>query len=327
MSDHLEPKSDGGSRHDQQQKENDFRDRELIVKEAELALKREESNRSRWSSPLVVAVSVAAAGVVGNAGVAWWNSRGQEQLEKERAEGARILEVIKTNDPDRAADNLKFLLNAGLIADPKTRTSLSAYLQDRKPGTGPSLPATGSGPTPTVETDPQFKQIQETVVQLGKPRLPAALADDAYQAFYDQAHIVWVKSLYTILILPTVPTRKVIWQEDTNYAKEKNYFDDNWLKTQFPGVPADRDPPHGGVAYYWLQNPGQWEWIGWRRWYCRYFHQIRYQQFENGTVFGIYRSDENNDAGHIFVVMSDNSWLMKPVRTAAPKCIKDPVGY
>ena len=43
-------------------------------------------------------------------------------LEESKAEAARILEVIKTgNNSDKAAVNLKFLVDAGLISDPDRR--------------------------------------------------------------------------------------------------------------------------------------------------------------------------------------------------------------
>ena len=38
-------------------------------------------------------------------------------MEETKAEAARILEVIKTGDADKAAANLKFLADMGLISD------------------------------------------------------------------------------------------------------------------------------------------------------------------------------------------------------------------
>src|SRR5689334_23156051 len=65
-----------------------FRDRELRLKEQEqkrldeeLNLKREEARRSRWSSPLVIAILGAAAAGLGNAGVAWQTGKAQRELE------------------------------------------------------------------------------------------------------------------------------------------------------------------------------------------------------------------------------------------------------
>jgi len=62
-------------------------------------------------------------------------------LEEGKAEAARILEVIKTgNDPEKAAENLKFLVDTGLISDAGRRKNIQAFLDSRKPGQGPSLP-------------------------------------------------------------------------------------------------------------------------------------------------------------------------------------------
>jgi hypothetical protein len=94
----------------------------------EVGLKSKEINRSRWTNPLVIGVFAAAVAAVGNAGVTLISSYQQVSLERERAtltqklnfdqsqamlnleqaksEGARILEVVKTNDPDKAAANL-----------------------------------------------------------------------------------------------------------------------------------------------------------------------------------------------------------------------------
>jgi hypothetical protein len=130
---------------------------------AELELKRNELNRSKWLNPLVIAVFAATAAALGNAGVTLINSHQQLKLERERtsatqklnleqsrstlnleqtkSEAARILEVIKTNDPDKAAVNLKFMIETGLIADPKTSEQIQAYLDKRSPGEGVSLPS------------------------------------------------------------------------------------------------------------------------------------------------------------------------------------------
>ena len=88
---------------------------------------------------------VAAA--LGNAGVALINSTKQlqleasrarinEELERSKSEAARILEVVKTNDPDKAATNLKFLIDTGLIADADVKKHIQAYLEKREPGDG-----------------------------------------------------------------------------------------------------------------------------------------------------------------------------------------------
>ena len=126
--------------------EYELRKREVVIKE------RDES-RSRWSSPLVLAVLAAATAGLGNAAAIWLNGIEQRNLEttkteqakileESKAEAARILEVIKTgNNADKAAVNLKFLLDAGLISDPDRRKSIAGFLTGRAAGEGPALPS------------------------------------------------------------------------------------------------------------------------------------------------------------------------------------------
>jgi hypothetical protein len=53
---------------------------------------------------------------------------------------ARILEAIRTRDPDKAAENLDFLVKIGLIVDPTRRANLERFLKERTRGQGPTLP-------------------------------------------------------------------------------------------------------------------------------------------------------------------------------------------
>ena len=112
----------------------DMRGREVAVKERDQA-------SSKWRSPLVVAILAATAAAVGNAVVAVVNGGQQVALEDSKAESARILEMTKTGDTEAAARNLDFLLHSGLIANPDRVKKVTAFLANRVPGAGPSLPA------------------------------------------------------------------------------------------------------------------------------------------------------------------------------------------
>jgi len=138
--------------------ERELREREIAVKEAEQKLKeqdfafrRDESRRSRWGSPLVIAIFTAAAAAIGNAVVALVNGWQEQELERTRAEATRILEMIKTGDPDKAAENLGFLSDAGLIEDPQRIVAIREFLARRKPGGGPSLPFPIPTPAPPAQ--------------------------------------------------------------------------------------------------------------------------------------------------------------------------------
>ena len=121
--------------------EKAFRERELALKEAELKLKREDEASSSWRSPLVVAILAATLAAAGNAVIAIVNGNLQRDLDDRKAEQTRILEMIKTGNPDSAAANLDFLLKSGLISDPSRASKLESFLKARQPGTGPTLPS------------------------------------------------------------------------------------------------------------------------------------------------------------------------------------------
>lgn len=132
------------------QAETAFREREIALKEkaheatlAELRLKQAEHEASRWKSPLIVAIFAAAVAGLSNAFLSYLSSDAQTKLETQKSEQLRILEMIKTGDPEKAASNLRFLLEAGLIRESSLRHDLESYLRARKPGMGPSLPTPG----------------------------------------------------------------------------------------------------------------------------------------------------------------------------------------
>jgi hypothetical protein len=127
--------------------EKEFRDREIKLKEqaqinqdTETRLKEEESRASKWRNPLVIAIIAAALAGLSNAIVAAIDGRYERQLQQQKSEQQRILEMIKTGDRDKASINLHFLLNAGLITDPKLKDSLGKFLRDPERGQWPMLP-------------------------------------------------------------------------------------------------------------------------------------------------------------------------------------------
>jgi hypothetical protein len=112
---------------------------DLELRKRELALKERDSARARWSNPLALAIFAAAIAALGNAAATLINGHMKRTLEGIRAEETRILEVVKTDDPDKASINLKFLVDTGLISDPSRLSVIQNYLKNRKPGEGPKL--------------------------------------------------------------------------------------------------------------------------------------------------------------------------------------------
>jgi hypothetical protein len=97
-----------------------------------------------WSSPLVVAILAATAAGVGNLAVAYLNGKFERDLAEQRADAERILEAIKTGEPERAAKNLQFLVETGLISDPTRVAKMRTYLASRDPEAVATLPPQSS---------------------------------------------------------------------------------------------------------------------------------------------------------------------------------------
>jgi hypothetical protein len=176
--------------------EKNFREREIAIKEAELELQRKDQAGSGWRNPLVVAILAATAAAAGNAVVAVVNGRLERDLESERSEQTRILEMIKTGDPDKAADNLDFLLKAGLIEDAGQAQRIQHFLNSRAPGSGPSLP-TASGTFSEIKpgvlrwsvrtgADPDAASISDKVVPTTIHELAAVPAPDSRDPHFQE---------------------------------------------------------------------------------------------------------------------------------------------
>jgi hypothetical protein len=142
------------------QTELELRRQELSIKEREQTRLATEARRSRWWNPLFIAIVGATIAAMGSIAVSWWNGRTTQQTELLRAESARILEGIRTSDVEKAKENLRFLLAAGLITDP-TAESVRKYLDKQPAGQGPVLP--GLVPLPTL-LQPAGPNVEASVI-------------------------------------------------------------------------------------------------------------------------------------------------------------------
>lgn len=84
----------------------------------------------RWSNPLTVAVIAAALAGFSSIYLAHVNNRAQVALEASKAESDRILEVLKIGEPERVRENLRFLLQLGLVQDDELRRKIEAWQAD-----------------------------------------------------------------------------------------------------------------------------------------------------------------------------------------------------
>jgi hypothetical protein len=150
---------------------------EYELRKREIEIKERDQSRSRWSSPVVLAVLAAALAGLSNAAVHWQEGVLQRRLEADKAvqarimeetkaEAARIFEVIRTGEADKAATNLKFLVDTGLITNSGRVEKIQAFLVNRPDGGGPALPVSQS-PTDR-ELAVMLKSIGDSIKEVGK---------------------------------------------------------------------------------------------------------------------------------------------------------------
>lgn len=149
------------------EREQSVKEREQAVKADDHALRRGEQARARWANPLVVAIFAAAVAAIGNSAVALLNGIQQRAVEEVRAESARILEMIKTGtgNEDKAAANLQFLIDSGLIRTPELLLEIRKFLKSRSPGAGPALPAVSSTPPAPVRPGTDWVQLATRMIR------------------------------------------------------------------------------------------------------------------------------------------------------------------
>jgi uncharacterized protein YraI len=116
-------------------------------------------------SPLLIAVWTAAAAAIGNGMVSAFNGWQTHKLETEKSQSAVILEVVKTNSPDKAANNLAILVDIGVIAEEHVvGQRLRTYLKTRTAGQGPSIPSNKDGVPNDAANDSACAATGEYVV-------------------------------------------------------------------------------------------------------------------------------------------------------------------
>lgn len=107
-------------------------EKELEFKRNQLELNKKEFKKRLWTNPTFIAIVAAFIGLISNAIVAYYNNASLLEIENNKAEAARILEALKTPNRKTAEDNLKFLLETGLVVNDTAK--IQAYLKDKKEG-------------------------------------------------------------------------------------------------------------------------------------------------------------------------------------------------
>jgi hypothetical protein len=158
--------------------------------------------------------------------------------------------------------------------------------------------------------------------QLGVPKPfieSGSVSFDAYQ----NAKIAYIESIHSHLILNE---SKQTWYavRDTELANRLIHLEDR--RKYFPSIPLPLEPPIGGIARLWLQNPDAWKWIGWRRWGCTtHDGRIKYQEFDQGYIIGPVPASEDSigtQNGQLLVLERGGAYRALSITEQIP-CDKD----
>jgi DNA/RNA endonuclease G (NUC1) len=198
--------------------------REVELKEKEFEFKMGGDKKSFFKNPLYITIFVAIIGLTGNAIVAYVNNNSQLSIEKRKAEAARILEVIKTGDPDKAATNLEFLLETGLVT--LDTLKIRQYLDNRKKGEGASLAVADE----YKQWDITKENISSSVTNcadINSIGWPSNFTKNFCRKGYSFGFAVKKKmclwAMYTVILnrpIPKIPRGIDKWQSDPEIAQE-----------------------------------------------------------------------------------------------------------
>jgi hypothetical protein len=145
-----------------QEAELTLKSRELDVRLRELDIRNKEYEQthrpralaSSVSNPVVIAAAIAAWASLSAAAITWLSgsiagniavdtqiqsAQLQALADQRKFEANLITESVRTGDPDQAATNLQFLIQAGLLTGDVAKR-IQDYLTHRMPGKGRALP-------------------------------------------------------------------------------------------------------------------------------------------------------------------------------------------
>jgi hypothetical protein len=136
---------------DERMKELDLRLKELDIQNKEYEGENRPSLfRTSLTNPAVIAAAIAAWASLTAGGLTWLSgtitantqrmaAEQQAELDFRKFQSSLILDSVRPSDTDKAAGNLQFLIQAGLLTG-ETARQMEAYLTARKPGQGKALP-------------------------------------------------------------------------------------------------------------------------------------------------------------------------------------------
>lgn len=143
---------------------------------------------------------------------------------------------------------------------------------------------------------------------------------------FERAQEVWIENPRSIFFLLRSPERfwkqypesspcNFTWCSLLNEPARRAHFE-----ALFKKIPWGYKPPFGGTAALLNEDHNLFKMIGWQVWQCERATAGFYQKFQNGSVYGVYPSQINDNAGQMFALYNDKTWDVFEPGIQSPVC-------
>jgi hypothetical protein len=161
--------------------------------------------------------------------------------------------------------------------------------------------------------------------ELGAPIRTAVNGQAAYEVWLQHAYVIWLPNPGIMCGFDTAGIRKpptCTFDAFHSFTLEPDLWSETYVKGKLRLGRQDYWP-RGSIAYYLINQPNVWGWMGKDLRQCTLDKDaVHFQDFEKGKIYGVFRATANaNDlnTGIVFVVLNDGNWSRETVSVEAPK--------
>jgi hypothetical protein len=154
---------------------------------------------------------------------------------------------------------------------------------------------------------------------------PNSQDSGAVELFTDNAFVIWMQNPGIMCAFDLESGKRHVCTTDVFHSgsKEPELWNESYVKSRLKLSKSDRWP-QGSLAFAQINNK-DWSWIGKKVNQCDLDgRKIFYQEFQKGTIYGIFRvTPVNSDVstGVTYIMYHDGTWSRVSTGLAADPCI------
>lgn len=141
---------------------------------------------------------------------------------------------------------------------------------------------------------------------LGNPVSAESTVPEAIEEWSDSAHIIWLSNVPIICAFPLQEGQGYVCERDRRITESK-YWDKNYIEKSLH-LRKNDFPPTGGIAYFLINEPNKWGWVGKVNTACTIIN-VHYQRFAGGDIWGPFPAADGKSPLQFFIVtLPDGEW-------------------